>query len=187
VYMTPYSIAVFLHVVAVLGLFVALGAEWLLLSNILLATDTAEARSLVRASAMLPRVAFSSLVFILLTGVYLEAKAKLWTMPWIQVSLGAIVLTGFLGGVAERRRRAMPKPAANDSRTSLDIYRCSAADAVLQTTVRVRFATALAAVLLMVTRSDMTASVLIMGAALASGSFWSAPTWKRRFIQRSTS
>jgi len=187
VHMTPYSIAVFLHVVAMLGLFVALGAEWLLLSKILLAADTAEARALVRASAILPVVALSSLAFILLTGIYLAAKAKAWTMPWIQVSLGAIVLMGVIGGIAGRRMRAMRKRAANESHTSLDTYQRSAADAALQIAVRMRFATALAIVLLMVTRSDMTTSVLIMSVALASGIFWSAPTWKRRLIPRTTS
>ncbi len=185
--MTLYSIAVFLHVVAMLGLFIALGAEWLLFSNILLAADMAEARGLVRASAILPAVALSSLIFILLTGIYLAAKAKAGTMPWIPVSLGAIVLMGFLGGIAGRRMRAMRKTSANESHTSLDTYRRSAADAVLQIAVRMRFATALAIVLLMVMRSDMTTSVLIMGAALAAGIFWSALTWKRRIIQRTTS
>jgi hypothetical protein len=140
----------------------------------------AEARALVRASAILPDVGLSSLIFMLLTGIYLAAKAKAWTMPWIQASLGAIVLMGFLGGIAGRRMRAMYGTAGNESHTSLDAYRRSAAAAVLQIPVRMRSATALAIVLLMVTRSDMTTSVLIVGAALASGIFWSAATWKNR-------
>jgi hypothetical protein len=32
--MTLYSIGVFFHVVAMLGLFVTLGAEWMILSNV---------------------------------------------------------------------------------------------------------------------------------------------------------
>jgi hypothetical protein len=184
--MTPFSIAVFLHVLAMLGLFIALGAEWLLLSNILLATDAVEARALIRASAKLPVVVLFSLVLILLTGIYLADKAKAWTMPWIQVSLGAIVLMGLLGGMAGRRMRAMRKTAANESQASLDNFRRAAADAVLQIAVRMRFAMALAIVLLMVTRGDMAASVVILGAALASGIFWSAPTWKQRLMQRTT-
>lgn len=185
-HMTLYSIVVFLHVVAMLGVFVALGTEWLLLSNIWFATDAAGARALIRASARLPVVGLSSCVFVLLTGIYLSTEAKAWSMPWIQVSLGAIVVMGFLGGISGRRMRAMRKTAASECHASLDTYRRSAADAVLQIAIRVRFATGLAIVLLMVLRCDMTASLSVMGAAFASGVLWGAPIRQCRFIERTT-
>jgi hypothetical protein len=183
--MTPYSIVLFLHIVAMLGLFIALGAEWLILSSVLRAVDTTEARAWIRASSILPVVGLPSIALTLFTGIFLATKTRGWTMAWIQVSLGAIVLIGLLGGMAGRRMRAMRQAAANRG-PSLDAYQRLVKDATLQIPIRARFAVALAMVLLMVARPNFTTSLTIIGVALVAGFLGSIPTWSRRSVQQAT-
>jgi hypothetical protein len=182
--MSVYSIAIFLHVVGMLGLFVALGIERLILSNLAHATGTVEARAWIRSSSRLPALALSSIGLILLTGIYLAASTNAWAIPWIQVSLGGLFLIGFFGAVAGIRMRAMGKTAMDDSGASIDAYRRSVADAALQTPTRTRLTTALAIVLLMVTKPGRSTSLVIIGAAVAIGLLWSVPTWSRRIVER---
>jgi protein-S-isoprenylcysteine O-methyltransferase Ste14 len=119
--MTPYSIVLFLHIIAMLGLFIALGTELLILSRVSRTVDRAEARAWMRASAISPAVALPSIALILLTGSFLAARTRGWAMAWIQVSLGAMALIGLLGGIAGRRMRAVRQIAANRG-ASLDAY-----------------------------------------------------------------
>jgi uncharacterized membrane protein len=181
--MTPYSIVLFLHVVAMLGLFIALGTELLILSIVSRTVDTVEARAWIRGSAISPAMALSSIALILLTGAFLAARTRGWAMAWIQVSLGAMVLIGLLGGIANRRMRAIRQIAANRS-ASLEAYQHLVADAALQIPLRMRFAAVLAIVLLMVARPSLKASLVIIGAAFVTGLIVSAPMWRRRSVDQ---
>ena len=116
-------------------------------------------RAWIRSSSNLPALALSSIVLIVLSGIYLAARIRAWPIAWIQVSLGAVIVIGVLGALVGTRLRAMRKIAADDSGESLDTYRLSVADAALQTPIRTRLTTALAIVLLMVTRPDRNTSV----------------------------
>jgi signal transduction histidine kinase len=182
--MSLYSIAVFLHVLGMLGLFIALGIERMILSNLAQSTGIVEARAWIRSSSNLPALALSSIVLIVLSGIYLAARIRAWPIAWIQVSLVAVIVIGVLGALVGTRLRAMRKIAADDSGASLDTYRHSVADAALQTPIRTRLTTALAIVLLMVTRPDRNTSLVIIGGALAIGLLWSVPTWNRRPVKR---
>jgi hypothetical protein len=93
-------------------------------------------------------------------------------MAWIPVSLGAMILIGFLSGIVGRRMRAMLRAAANDTSISLDECRRIAADAGLRVLIRTRIATALAIVLLMTTRPGMVGSLIVVGAAVAAALLW---------------
>jgi hypothetical protein len=135
---------------------------------------------------MFPVLAPSSIALILLTGIYLAATARAWTFAWIQVSLGAMFLIGFLGAMAGARMRPIRKTAASGTGASLDTYRRSVADPALQIPVRTRLTAALAIVLLMVTRPGMNTSLMIVGVAFAAGLLWSVPTWGRKPLQRAT-
>jgi uncharacterized membrane protein len=184
--MTPYSIVLFLHVVAMLGLFIALGTELLILSRVSRTVDTGEARVWIRSSAIWPAVALPSIALILLTGALLAARTRGWAMAWIQVSLGTMVLIGLLGGIAGRRMRTMRQIAANRG-ASLEAYQHLVADAALQIPLSMRFAAVLAIVLLMVARPDLRASLVIIGAAFVTGLLVSVPTWRRRSVQQTAS
>jgi hypothetical protein len=184
--MTPYSIVLFLHVVAMLGLFIALGTELLILSRVSRTVDTGEARVWIRSSAIWPAVALPSIALILLTGAFLAARTGGWTIPWIQVSLGAMVFIGLLGGIAGRRMRAMRQIAANSS-ASLDAYQRLVTDAALQIPIHMRFAAVLAIVLLMVARPNLKASLVIISAAFATGLLVSVATWRRRAVEQTPS
>jgi uncharacterized membrane protein len=183
--MTLYSIGVFLHVVAMLGLFIALSLEWLILFNLARSTNTAEVQAWLRSSSFLRALALSSMTLILLTGIYLSVTVRGWTSGWIRVSLGALFLIGFLGAVAGTRMRAVQRVAVSEASASLDTYHSWAAGAVLQTSIRSRLTIAITVVLLMITRPGLGTSLAIIGAALAAGLIWSASTWSRRTVQRS--
>ena len=70
-----YSIALFLHVLGALGMFIALGVEWTSLRNLPNATNAREARGWLGLFLLLRRIYPLSFFTILVSGVYMMAVA----------------------------------------------------------------------------------------------------------------
>jgi hypothetical protein len=164
--MSVYSIAVFLHIVGALGIFVAIGLDWAGLSNLRRATDTAQVREWVRLLAAPRTVGGPATLLVLLSGIYLSAT-RWGPQGWILVALGGMVVTGALGGAIGGRRipaitRALPtesEPVSTTLRELLD-------DPALTVSLWVRTALLLGIVFLMSTRPSWGGSLAAMGGAL---------------------
>jgi hypothetical protein len=85
------SVILFVHVAGMLLLFIGIGIEWL---------TTAASRL---ALGRLYGIAFAT---ILLSGIYLAARAHAWDSMWLRGSMGAMLLMGLLGGPLRSRVRA---------------------------------------------------------------------------------
>src|SRR5512139_1586498 len=89
--MNAYSIALFLHIVGALGLFVALGLEWTGLWQIRSAVTPQQVRGWMGILKSVRKVGFASMLTTVISGFYMMATVWGGT-AWIYVSLGALVL-----------------------------------------------------------------------------------------------
>src|SRR5512135_134476 len=89
--MSSYSIALFLHIVGALGMFVALGLEWTGLRQIRSAVTPAQVREWMGILNGVRKVGFVSMATAVITG--LDMMLTAWGgVAWLYVSLGALVL-----------------------------------------------------------------------------------------------
>lgn len=98
-----YSIALFLHVLGALGLFVGLGVEWTSLRNLPHATNAREARGWLGLFLVLRRLYPFSFITILISGIYMMAVS--WGgVPWIAIGLLSMLALPAIAGVMTARR-----------------------------------------------------------------------------------
>ena len=89
--MNAYSIALFLHIVGAVGIFVALGLEWTGLWQIRNATTPQQVGGWMRILKGVRKFGFASMLTTVITGIYM--MLTVWGgVPWVIVSLGALVL-----------------------------------------------------------------------------------------------
>jgi hypothetical protein len=166
---TLYPIALFIHIVGVLSLFIAMGLQWVALYRLRQAQTLAQVRSWLGLLAINRRLSLPSTVLIVGAGAYMMATAWGWNTPWILASLGAIVIMMVLGmGVTARRLNAAAQTAAFAGGLSPDLRR-RIHDPLVWIAVQVGGATALGVVFLMTTKPDLGGSLLALAMAMLVG------------------
>jgi hypothetical protein len=123
--MTLYSIALFLHVVGALGLFIAIGLEWTGLSAWRRAASTDQVREWLPVLGSLRKIGGAAALTLVVSGVYLMATAWRGT-AWPGIGLAALVLIAVLGALLTGRRVG---PIARDLSSAQGRYRPSCASA----------------------------------------------------------
>src|SRR5512143_2909841 len=103
--MNSYSIALFLHIVGALGVFVALALEWTGLQQIRSSILPEQVRAWMGILKSTNKVGFPSMLTTVITGIYLVLKAWGW-VPWILIVLGSLVLVIILAVVLTKPRMA---------------------------------------------------------------------------------
>ena len=179
--MNDYTLALFAHILGVLGLFIGIGLDWTTILRLRRAqtmTQVREQTSLVGAQTRLIQF---SLLLVLLAGAYMVETVWRWENPWIFVSLGALFVIGALGGgLIDRRLRAIQRAAASE-RTSESIpaaLQSRMADPVLWGALQTAAFIALGVVFLMTNKPDLFVSLLALGVAIILG-LVSAQLWRR--------
>ncbi len=160
--MNDYAIALFVHIVGALGLFVALGLEWTSLLLLRRATTTEQARERMGLASSVRRVTGASLATLLVSGLYLTATA--WGgVAWIGVALGAMVLMAVLGAaLSGPRLAAIGRAVEHGSLAPLP-------DPLLWVSIQIRLAVALGIVFLMTVKPNLTGSLLAIVLAAVLG------------------
>ena len=112
--MNERSVALFIHLLGVVSLFIAIGMVQRLGTKIRSTSSVEELRlwlGLVRTTA--PMFPVAALV-ILASGLYMAARSFSFETPWIVVAIGAVVVMMILGGTLLRRgMAAMGKEAGS--------------------------------------------------------------------------
>ncbi len=177
--MTPYSIALFLHIVGALGLFVALGLEWTSLVYLRRASTAEQAREWLGVLGGTRRLGPASLAAILLSGFYMMATAWGW-VGWIGVALAAMVLIAVVGAsLTGLRIGAVGRAAAAESGPLSPALRQRLHDPLLWTSVQTRTAIALGIVFLMTVKPDLAGALVTIGIAVVLGLASALPNWRR--------
>jgi len=164
-----YNLALFLHVVGVLGLFAALTVEGIALRGIRGSLTGDQARTWLRLLRPLRIVGPLSLLLILVPGLYLAATIDSGG-GWIAAGLIGFVAIGILGGAVTGRRMAVVGPTLGRAQGTLDSQATRAShDLALATSYALRLALALGIVWLMTLKPDFVLSLVVLGAAAVLG------------------
>ena len=176
--MTLYSVALFLHIVGALGLFVALGLEWTSLLHLRRATTAEQAREWLKLLGLVRRVGPASLAAILLPGLYMAATV--WGgRAWIGVGLAAMLLLPPLGALNGLRLAAIGREVAAASGLLSPGLGARLRHPLLWVSIQTRAAIALGIVFLMTVKPDLAGALLTIGTAIILGLASTAPAWVR--------
>src|SRR5438309_1538997 len=96
--MTPYSIALFLHVAGAMGLFGGLALEWLTVSRLRGATTGETAREWMSVFSRLRLVYGLAFPTVLIAGLFMAINASM-SAPWVGIALVGLLLLLAVGGL----------------------------------------------------------------------------------------
>jgi hypothetical protein len=180
--MSIYPLALFAHIVGVLGLFIAIGLQWTITVRLRRARSLATVREWTSLVGGLFRLVPASGALIMLAGMYMAAIAWNMTTPWIMVGfLMLLFLVALQFGVTLRRLRAIRRSAVELQFATSSIpegLQHQIDDPLLWTAVQVLGTTAVGVVFLMTVKPDLAGSLLVLAVAVALGAF-SAQLWRR--------
>jgi uncharacterized membrane protein len=180
--MPLYPIALFLHIVGALGLFMALALEWTSLLYLRRAVTIEQVREWLGIANRLGWVYAPSFLVILVSGFYMTAIA--WSeggAAWIAIGLLSLVVLGVLGmAVSGRKMKRITKAAATEDDLVSPDLRQRLRDPLLWTSVQTRAAIALGVVFLMTVKPDLTGALVAIGATSLLGIASALPARRRQ-------
>ena len=163
-----YSIALFLHVLGALGMFVALGIEWTCLRNLPHATNAREARGWLGLFMILRRFYPLSFFTILVTGIYMMAVS--WGgAPWIAIGLLGLLALPAIAGVMTARRVRRIGPELGESVELDESVKARLVDPALRLSHRLRVGLAVGIIFLMTVKPGWIGSLAAIVAFTALG------------------
>lgn len=167
--MSIFSIALFLHIVGALGVSVALGIEWLGLSQIRRSTVSEEIRAILRVVKSTTRLGFISMFSTVITGIYMVLAAVDW-VPWILVVVGALVLVIVLTRVLTApRMAAIGQALAMEKGSVSPTFNHLMKDPILWISIQTRLAIVLGIIFLKIATPSLGASLLTISVAIILG------------------
>ncbi|GHO59057.1 hypothetical protein [Ktedonobacter robiniae] len=166
--MTLYPYTLLLHIVGVIGLFIAISLELIITSRLRAAKMTTQVHEWLTLGRVIDLILPVSAVLILVSGLVLTFSVWGLNHAWIDFSLGLLILLGILGPVINGPRmkaiyvaaKAAPEGEISDS------LRKVITDPVLRAYVPVPGLVALGAIVLMVLKLDWLGSGIVMALAL---------------------
>ncbi len=168
--MNDYSITLFLHLVSVLGMFVALGVEWIGLSQIRGAQDFGPVRVWMGILKSTPKLGFPSMLAAVVSGLYMMWRVWGGT-PWLIVSIGALVLIVVLFVAVTRRQMTAVGRALGAPKGPVvsQTFHSLANHPLLWISIQARIAIALGIIFLKIAKPDLLGSLLVIGVAIVLG------------------
>lgn len=167
--MAVYSIVLYLHIVGALGLFVALGLEFVTVSRLRSAATAEQAREWLGVLRPLRVLGPLALAAILLPGLYMVATRAGW-QPWNALALLAMVVIAALGAASNATRMPAIGRSIGPLRGPLPPEaRARLRDPMVWSSVQIRIGIALGIVLLMTAKPDAIAAFIILIAFAIAG------------------
>ena len=167
--MNIYSIVLFLHIVGALGVFVALGLEWIGLRQLQSVNLPEQVRAWMGILRSTNKVGFPFMLTTVITGIYMVLKGWGW-VPWILVVLGALVLIIVLSVTLTKPRMAAIGKAQSTEKGSLSqTFHTLLNHPGLWISLQTRVAIALGIIFLKIAKPDFVGSLLTIGVAIVLG------------------
>jgi hypothetical protein len=171
IFMTIYTIILFLHIIGAIGYFLAIGTWLIGFLAIRRARRVEQVRTLAHLTGQLGPLFGISVLLILVTGLYMAITAWGVLTGWILVALISLILIAPLGtAFIEPRRRAIdrlaqeapdgPLPQSLEQRTH---------DPILLTALQTVTALLLGIVFLMTNKPSLISSIIVMAVVLVLG------------------
>jgi hypothetical protein len=182
--MTLYAIAVFVHVTSAMGIFVAMGIEWVIVAHVVRVESAEEAQEWLGLLEVIRRLSPVSMATLLISGVYMMAVT--WGgAGWIIVGFVALLLLPPLGMINLLRLPTIARDLAGQRGPLSPELRQRLHDPLFVASIQIRTAIALGIVYLMTTRPDAAGSVVAIGMAIVVGVAFSFPALSRVRVNRS--
>jgi hypothetical protein len=176
--MTLYSIILFLHVAAVLGLFATLSLEVLSLFHLRRASDLSDVHRWIGPLPGTPLLAIGSILVVLASGVYLTARMSAFQLAWPKLAVAALLLIAPFGAMTSKRMRVIRRNSAETPTMKSELVR-QLQDPFLKTSLSIRIAVFFGIVLLMSAKPDLWQSVAIVVGSIVFGFLLSLVAWRR--------
>ena len=152
--MTLKMLVPFAHIVGALLLFVSLGVEWVAIRALSRSPTLRRAERWATICRRSVRWQIAAAAVILASGVAMAARLGVFHFAWVNVSLVVLLLIAALAGIVSRSRRR-----AEDLRVGR----------LWPASVAIRMALALGVFYLMLAKSEIVESLIVMALALALG------------------
>lgn len=177
--MNIYSIALFFHIVGVLGLSVALGLEWTGLRQIRGAILPEQVRSWMTILISTNKVGFLSMLATVITGVYMM-RAVWGGVAWIYVTLGSLVLMIVLSVALSKPRMAAIGQALVTEKGSVSQTLYNLVNhPLLWVSIQTRVAILLGIIFLKIAKPNLGGALLTIGVAILFGLASALPMARR--------
>jgi hypothetical protein len=169
--MSWYHLALFAHIIGVVGLFMCIGIELACVVSMRRARTVEFVRAWVAPEAPLEKIFPLVTLLILVAGLYMTFADWGWQVPWIDISLVLLIAASALGpAVNGRRLKAIHRAAdAAGSGPIPPALRQLINDPVLWTSVVTITASAIAIIFLMTIKPGLLGSLVTTVACLALG------------------
>jgi hypothetical protein len=168
--MIIYQIALLLHILGALGIFIGLGFEWLCLKRINGTTSHEKLKEWINFLASLKTIFSTSAVALLLSGIYMSIMT--WGgAAWIVVSFIGLVTSSINGAVITGKKIEALQKIINtdDSKLPPDIFE-QKHNQKLFSHFQLRSAISLSIIFMMTFKPEMTISISAFVLALILGS-----------------
>ena len=175
---TRFTIAIFLHLVGMVGLFIGYGLEWVASSLLPRSTNAEQVRAWLNIYRVSPYISGAGLLFLILSGVYFASIFEAMKEGWLLSSLLATVFVfgiGFAFILSHVRRLRAELPEGNSPLSEAGL--ASVQDPVMLTLIRVRFLLTLGILYLMITKPDVATSLFILLGTMVVGVISAATAW----------
>ena len=173
------SLALFVHVSGVLLLFTALAVEWLAVELLRTSDGASPPAAGMRGLRALRPLYVSSGLLILASGIFLAKRIGGGRLPWVGLSIIALVVLGILGSTSLRGvMRALG--GRGGAAIDFDAARRLANRLFVRASFRLRVGLALAVVYLMIAKPEAAVSAGVLAVGLAIGAASSALALTRR-------
>jgi hypothetical protein len=180
--MSGYAIALFLHIVGALGIFVALGLEWTGLWQMRSATSPEPVRAWLGILRSTQKVGFVSMLAAVASGAYMMATVWGGT-AWLIVTIASLVLViGLAQALTRPRMAAIGRALAMAKGLDRPNWQRLANHPLLWISIQTRAAIALGIIFLKIARPDLGGSLLVMGAAIVLGLASARPLPRRERV-----
>jgi len=183
--MSLYGFVLFLHIAAVLALFVCLSFEALSLFRLRRASTLAEARLWIDPVPRLHLWTGISAFVVFASGIYLAMRMSAFGQAWIDFTIVTLLLIPPLGALTSKRMRAIRHALANASTMEPEVF-TRLDDALLKISFSVRIFIFIGIVLLMATKPELLPSVSIVVSSIFLGFLSPLAFWRRRTLVSAT-
>jgi Predicted integral membrane protein (DUF2269) len=178
---TRFTIAIFFHLVGMVGLFMGYGLEWVASSLLRRSTNAEQVRAWLRIYRLSLPISGAGLLLLILSGVYFASIFESMKAGWLLSSLLATVFAFGVGFVFILVRVRMLRTVLPEGNTPLsEAGSASVQDPVILTLIRVRFLLTLGILYLMITKPDLATSLFILLGAIVVGLISAATAWRAR-------
>jgi hypothetical protein len=176
--MTLYSIILFLHVAAVLVLFASLSFEFLSLSHLRQASNLGDVRRWIEPVPGIPLIAMTSILVVLVSGIYLTVRMAAFDLAWPKVTIVALLLIAPFGGLTGKRMRVIRRNSVEATTMKSELLKLLQ-DPFLKISLGIRTAVLLGIVLLMAAKPDLGQSIGIVVGSFVLGLLLGLLSWRR--------